>query len=36
MRGVLFDVSALDPVAFASAASLLVVVAGLAGWLPAR
>jgi predicted permease len=36
LRGLLFDVSALDPVAFAAAASLLVAATGLAGWLPAR
>jgi ABC-type antimicrobial peptide transport system permease subunit len=36
MRTLLFGVSALDPAAIAGAAALLVAVAFLAAWLPAR
>lgn len=36
MRALVFDVSVLDPLAIASAAALLLVVAGTAAWLPAR
>jgi putative ABC transport system permease protein len=36
MRALVFDVSVLDPVAIAGAATLLVIAAGAAAWLPAR
>jgi ABC-type antimicrobial peptide transport system permease subunit len=36
LRGLLYDVPATDPVSFAAAAGVLVTVALLASWLPAR
>jgi predicted permease len=36
MESLLFGVKASDPFVFVAAAGLLIVVAGLAGWLPAR
>jgi putative ABC transport system permease protein len=36
MRSLLFEVSGLDAVTFATATGLLIVVALVASWLPAR
>jgi ABC-type lipoprotein release transport system permease subunit len=36
LRGMLFGVTWADPVSFATALGVLLVVALLAGWLPAR
>ena len=36
MESLLFGVKASDPFVFVAAAGLLIIVAGLAGWLPAR
>jgi putative ABC transport system permease protein len=36
MSGLLFGISAHDPLAFVSCVALLAIVAGLACWIPAR
>jgi len=36
MRGLLFGISALDPVTYLGIAAILLAVAGLASWMPAR
>jgi predicted permease len=36
LRGLLYDVAPWDPAAYAGSVLLLVAVAGLAGWIPAR